>query len=159
MVPGSSPLTSTVRESIPIRTEHKRHAAATTYFSDNQKTHTPELKRLSEEQAQVLEAIEEGGNVFFTGPAGSGKSMILRHIEEYLSKKGRAYQVTATTGVAALNVGGTTINSWAGLGVGDKPVWFYSGTQTFENKLEIFRETDVLIIDEISMVRLGMTVN
>ena len=54
------------------------------------------------------------GNVFLTGQAGTGKSTLLR---EFLSRvEGvRDVAITAPTGIAALNVGGTTVHRWCGM--------------------------------------------
>ncbi|KAK4705979.1 ATP-dependent DNA helicase PIF1, partial [Phenoliferia sp. Uapishka_3] len=71
----------------------------------------------SAEQLAVLEQVKAGGNVFFTGSAGVGKSFLLREIKRLLDNLHRPYQVTAPTGIAALNVGGLTLHKWAGLGL------------------------------------------
>jgi len=57
------------------------------------------------------------GNVFLTGQAGTGKSTLLR---EFLSRvEGvRDVAITAPTGIAALNVGGTTVHRWCGMRLG-----------------------------------------
>ena len=74
---------------------------------------------LSEEQQSVLTAALEGDSLFLTGGAGTGKSFTLQHVIASLRKKysGRpgAVAVVAPTGVAAIQVQGTTIHSWAGL--------------------------------------------
>ena len=59
------------------------------------------------------------GNVFLTGQAGTGKSTLLR---EFLSRvEGvRDVAVTAPTGIAALNVGGTTVHRWCGMQLGPR---------------------------------------
>lgn len=54
--------------------------------------------------------------------AGVGKSFLLTEITRLLTSLARPYQVTATTGIAALQVSGTTLHSWAGVGLGDKSV-------------------------------------
>ncbi|KAF2140729.1 uncharacterized protein K452DRAFT_273509, partial [Aplosporella prunicola CBS 121167] len=82
---------------------------------------------LSDEQQSVLNMVVEGQkSVFFTGSAGTGKSVLLREIITSLKKK---YQretdrvaVTASTGLAACNIGGVTLHSFAGIGIGKEPV-------------------------------------
>lgn len=73
---------------------------------------------LSEEQRRVLRLVESGKNIFFTGPAGTGKSVLLRAIIELLRCKTGEVAITAPTGIAGMNIGGSTIHSWAGIGLG-----------------------------------------
>ncbi|KAJ4476617.1 hypothetical protein J3R30DRAFT_310635 [Lentinula aciculospora] len=61
-----------------------------------------DLIELSEEQNQVLETVKAGGNVFFTGPAGTGKSLLLREIIEALRSMRKRVAVTASTGIAGM---------------------------------------------------------
>ncbi len=86
-------------------------------------------------------------NVFITGRAGTGKSTLLDYFRRSTDKKA---VVLAPTGVAALNVGGETIHSFFGFGpdiTADKV------RKTRRRNAGIYREIDVLIIDEISMGR------
>lgn len=64
---------------------------------------------LSDEQRQLFEKLENTStNVFVTGKAGTGKSLLLQYFRAYTKKR---LVVVAPTGVAALNVGGQTIHS------------------------------------------------
>jgi len=72
---------------------------------------------LTAEQASVLNLVAQGRSVFFTGPAGTGKSYLLKLVVAQESSKRRVF-VTAPTGMASCLIGGTTINSWAGIGLG-----------------------------------------
>ncbi|KAI5807839.1 P-loop containing nucleoside triphosphate hydrolase protein [Peziza echinospora] len=83
------------------------------------------IKPLTPEQAVALDVLKEGKNIFLTGPAGSGKSEIIKHMEKYLRANDMEPAVTASTGVAALSIGGQTLHSWSGLGKGDKPLSYY----------------------------------
>ena len=121
------------------------------------KVKRPEI-RLSTEQTRVLQLVLEGKNVFFTGPAGTGKSLVLEHVKYHLFKLNKTYAITAPTGVAAAQLGGSTINSFSGVGLGDKGLKEYLGMSTrgwtkIGERKESWESTDVLIIDEISMVR------
>lgn len=49
---------------------------------------------------------------------GTGKTVLLREIIEFLRSTGRCVAVTASTGIASINIGGTTLHSWAGIGLG-----------------------------------------
>ena len=62
--------------------------------------------------------------MFFTGDAGTGKSYVLRLLVSALRDKYGAEKVfvTASTGIAACNISGTTLHSFAGIGIGDDPV-------------------------------------
>ncbi|KAI8375886.1 hypothetical protein BD560DRAFT_68447 [Blakeslea trispora] len=73
------------------------------------------LQGLSEEQRRIHDyIIDERRNVFFTGSAGTGKSVLLRHIISSL--RGiygkREVVVTASTGIAAVNIDGITLHRW-----------------------------------------------
>ncbi|KAJ7327673.1 PIF1-like helicase-domain-containing protein [Mycena albidolilacea] len=75
---------------------------------------------LSQEQTHVLKLAQEGRSLFYTGSAGTGKSVLLREIIKALKKKhiktNDALAITASTGIAACNIGGVTIHSFAGIG-------------------------------------------
>ena len=62
--------------------------------------------------------VKAGQNVFFTGSAGTGKSVLLRAIINWCQTNKLEHAVTASTGIAALNIGGQTIHSWAGIQLG-----------------------------------------
>ncbi|GAA6014142.1 hypothetical protein JCM11491_004118 [Sporobolomyces phaffii] len=109
-------------------------------------------ERCSDEQKEVLEQVKKGGNVFFTGSAGVGKSFLLNEITRLLEHLQRPFQITATTGIAALQVNGTTIHSWAGVGLCDKPIHeLYSKITRNESSKKNWTGISTLIIDEISM--------
>lgn len=82
---------------------------------------------LSDEQKAVLEAVVDGGkSIFFTGSAGTGKSVLMREIIRALRNKYRRepdrVAVTASTGLAACNIEGVTLHSFAGIGLGKEAV-------------------------------------
>ena len=118
---------------------------------------------LSPEQRHVVEAVLSGHSVFFTGPAGSGKSHVLSTIvrlledERYAIKnhsgKPRKIAITATTGIAACNVGGITINSFAGVGTAEGSVpEMCARVMGNEYSKKRWRDHDILVIDEVSMM-------
>ena len=113
---------------------------------------------LSDEQRKVLDLVAGGKkSVFFTGSAGTGKSVLLREIIRVLRDKHKReidrIAVTASTGLAACNVGGVTLHSFAGIGLGKEavPELVRKIKKNSKAKLRWMR-TKVLIIDEISMV-------
>ena len=102
-------------------------------------------------QKLALEIMLSGESVLLTGPAGSGKTYVLNQFIKYAKADGRHVSVTATTGLAATHLGGTTIHSWAGIGIHD----FLPGNfaeHIAKGRREIIEKTDTLIIDEISML-------
>lgn len=76
--------------------------------------------KLSPEQQQVFNKVKAGENVFFTGSAGTGKSVLLREIITWLRENGKTFAVAASTGIASVNIGGCTLHSWAGVGLGQE---------------------------------------
>ena len=99
-------------------------------------------------------------SVFLTGKAGTGKSTFLKYIRNHTKKK---YVVLAPTGIAAINAGGVTLHSFFKLPfrpmLPDDPDLSLSHGRIFEffkypkEKRKIIAEVDLIIIDEISMVR------
>uniref|UniRef100_A0A7S2PDZ7 ATP-dependent DNA helicase n=1 Tax=Leptocylindrus danicus TaxID=163516 RepID=A0A7S2PDZ7_9STRA len=120
---------------------------------------------LNELQKRVVASVLSGYSTFFSGPAGSGKSFILDSIL-YLNENGalinppqrkkKRIVITATTGIAACAIGGTTIHSFAGVGIGDgrrdEMVARVMGNEYTKKR---WKETDILVIDEISMLPAG----
>jgi ATP-dependent DNA helicase PIF1 len=102
-------------------------------------------------QGLALEIMLSGESVLLTGPAGAGKTFVLNQFIKLAKADGKHVSVTATTGLAATHLGGTTIHSWAGIGVSDHlPQGF--ADHVAKGRREIIEKTDVLIIDEISML-------
>lgn len=112
---------------------------------------------LSQEQTQILRLVESGNSVFYTGSAGTGKSVLLREIIRTLQKRyiksSDAIAITASTGIAACNIGGVTIHSFAGIGIGEGSAEELVN-RVRKNKKAASRwlRTKVLIIDEVSML-------
>ncbi|KAG8166646.1 hypothetical protein KVR01_002335 [Diaporthe batatas] len=113
--------------------------------------------QLSPEQANVVALAASGRNIFYTGSAGCGKSTVLRAIVKRLKQMDKCVVVLAPTGRAALAVGGMTTWSFAGW----TPNSHKRGIEELKAKARSkknmavrrrLRETDVVIIDEISMV-------
>jgi ATP-dependent DNA helicase PIF1 len=110
---------------------------------------------LSAEQRLAVELAERRESFFFTGSAGSGKSTALRAIVSTLIRAGRRVSVTASTGAAALLIGGSTLHSWAGCGLASEPVARLREKMTTLVELR-WCSTDCLIVDEISMIDPGL---
>ena len=125
-----------------------------------------QLDTENKEFFQVLDIVENTSkSIFLTGKAGTGKTTFLRHLCERNKKK---MVVLAPTGVAAINAGGQTIHSFFQI----PPSVYFPGDprlssqmlngstdniyETFRynrQKKTILRELEVLVIDEVSMVR------
>lgn len=104
-------------------------------------------------QNQALYLMKQGKSVFLTGPAGSGKSFILNKFIGEMKRQKKGVAITASTGIAATHINGTTIHSWSGLGIRDELTvkdksWLTSNSRL----LKRYNSTDILIIDEVSMI-------
>jgi len=110
----------------------------------------PTSGELTEEQAQILNAVLSGKNVFFTGSAGTGKSFLLRKIISALPPD--VTVATASTGVAACHIGGITLHQFAGIGLGTGTKERCVQLASRPSAVSIWRRTKHLVIDEISMV-------
>lgn len=105
------------------------------------------------QQAQALTVMLDGTSVFLTGPPGSGKTYILNKYIKRATATGKVVAVTASTGIAATHIGGTTIHSWSGLGIRDQLGPRDRQQLSGNGKLvKRYNSTDVLVIDEISML-------
>ncbi len=104
-------------------------------------------------QAEALDILKMGKNVFITGPAGSGKTYVINEYIKYLKSHAVDVAVTASTGIAATHIGGMTIHSWSGLGIRDT-LTDYDIEDLMERAYlyKRFERTKVLIIDEVSML-------
>lgn len=104
-------------------------------------------------QAEALDILKMGKNVFLTGPAGSGKTHVINAYVKYLKSHAVDVAVTASTGIAATHIGGQTIHSWSGLGIKDTLTDYDIETLMERQYLyKRFEKTKVLIIDEVSML-------
>ena len=104
-------------------------------------------------QKDALEILKMGQNVFLTGPAGSGKTFVLNEYISYLKQSGVEVAITASTGIASTHINGMTIHAWSGLGI--KSVLTEYDLEAMVEKQYLykrFEKTQVLVIDEISML-------
>lgn len=102
-------------------------------------------------QDQALAILESGQSVLLTGAAGTGKTYILNKFIRRAKKRGRNVAVTATTGLAATHLNGSTIHAWSGIGVQDA-FDKYAIAKISSSRQDLIRKADLLIIDEISML-------
>ena len=105
---------------------------------------------LCEEQLKVIDMVQAGENIFFTGSAGTGKTYLLQKIIKTLPPE--TTFVTASTGAAACHIGGITLHSFAGIGRGEGTLKQCIDMASKEHKANNWKKCKCLIIDEISMV-------
>ncbi|TPX59716.1 hypothetical protein PhCBS80983_g02276 [Powellomyces hirtus] len=124
--------------------------------SQENKSVKSEKIELSAEQEMVAQLVlERRESIFFTGSAGTGKSVLLRELIRRLHGKYAKDEigVTASTGIAACNINGTTLHSFAGCGIGnDNAITLARRVMGNKRSLMRWRKCKVLIVDEISMV-------
>ena len=104
-------------------------------------------------QEEAMEILKMGYNVYLTGQPGSGKTFLLNQYIDFLKKHNVEVGVTASTGIAATHMNGITIHSWSGIGIKDE--LNQKDLQQLLKKPRLkkrFRNTKVLIIDEVSML-------
>lgn len=105
---------------------------------------------LNVEKKEIYDLMENTNkNLFITGKAGTGKSYLLKYFRNKTKKK---VLYTAPTGISALNINGVTLHSTFGF----KNLVDDNIIQLSQNKIELFRSIDTLVIDEISMVRVDV---
>lgn len=119
-----------------------------------EKVNQQQEEPLTSEQLRAILLASQGYNLFITGGGGTGKSFLLRELCNFLClREQRTVYMTATTGVAALHIGGMTIHSFSGIGYGE------GTTQELLAKVKKSRRAagrwkyaNVLVIDEVSML-------
>ncbi|HMT01064.1 MAG TPA: AAA family ATPase [Candidatus Absconditabacterales bacterium] len=105
------------------------------------------------DQKTALNVLKSGKNVFLTGQAGSGKTFVLNQYIQHLRACGVKVAITASTGIAATHIGGTTIHSRSGIGI--KEFLTDYDIEMMLQKEYLYKNIEpvsVLIIDEISML-------
>lgn len=114
---------------------------------------TTQNSGLSDLQQTAVNYFLLGENVFISGGAGCGKSYLINFLKNNYSQLG--LEITASTGISAVNVGGATIHSWAGIGLANQPLEHILenlNSFKFSKIKQRIKATNCLIIDEISMI-------
>ena len=104
-------------------------------------------------QEKALAILKSGKNIFLTGSAGTGKTYVLNKYIKYLKERRVPVSITASTGIAATHLEGTTIHAWSGIGI--KNALSTRNLLELKKKKYLKKNIDkskVLIIDEISML-------
>ena len=110
---------------------------------------------LSPDQQAAWDALESTDNVFLSGPGGTGKSWLISKWLREGSAKDKSVAVLASTGIAATHIGGRTLHSWAGMGLGTETAERIADDPRWGWRFRIaprIRATDVILVDEVSMV-------
>ncbi|HSX32112.1 MAG TPA: HRDC domain-containing protein [Candidatus Saccharimonadales bacterium] len=102
-------------------------------------------------QDEALAILESGQSVLLTGAAGTGKTYVLNKFIKRAKKRGKSVAVTATTGLAATHLSGTTIHAWSGIGVHDH-IDKHMAAKMGNARKELIKKADILVIDEVSML-------
>ena len=112
--------------------------------------------QMSDTQHDAISLIAKGHNVFVTGNAGTGKSFVLSAIKQIFRMENSEFAITASTGIAAVNLSARTIHSWAAVGTGEHPAQYYVDYILTSKKLSEVRKRikkcKILAIDEVSMI-------
>lgn len=111
-------------------------------------------------QTEAIIQMLMGNNVFLSGPAGSGKSFVIKkycELVESFNPKVKIHK-TSTTGLSAINIGGQTIQSFSGMGIYKHTYEDYlklpgvTDSGLYRGSLFKIRSSQILIIDEVSML-------
>jgi ATP-dependent DNA helicase PIF1 len=108
-------------------------------------------------QQEAFDTFLSGSSFCLTGPGGTGKSYIIKHIQEHCKTNNIPCAITALTGVAASLIGGQTLHKWSGLGLMDKRI--HTMVAIIKNTpatLARWESIKVLVIDEVSMMNQDM---
>lgn len=112
-----------------------------------------DFRGLTSGQQQVFDTVARGDNVYLTGLGGTGKSYILDVIIDWARKQGKNVIACAPTGIAALNIGGSTLHRVLSIRP-EETLTMHPYINVRENSP--LMACDILIVDEISMCRMDL---
>ena len=111
---------------------------------------------LSKEQQDAYDLYLSGQNILVSGPGGSGKSILIKKINEHARQTNKRIQICALTGVATSNLNiskAKTLNSWSGIGLAKEDHnEIIEKVATNRYKKKYWSTTDILVVDEVSML-------
>ena len=106
---------------------------------------------MTPDQLYALDNVKNGNNIFITGAGGVGKSFTIASIINWAKQNRKRIGVTATTGSAAILIGGQTIHSYLNIGLAKDDATKLANNIKYKTRLKL-NKLDILIIDEISMM-------
>lgn len=109
------------------------------------------IENFTKEQLELLESLKKGDNVIVTGPAGVGKTYVVRLYIDQERNEGKKVLVCAPTGLAARNIDGFTIHRTFQV-----PVHALDPNQDVTDPPTWVEEANIIVVDEVSMVRLDL---
>jgi len=119
-------------------------------MNDNEKTINE--KTLTQGQLQAIAAFHRGDSLVVTGPAGVGKSYLVSEISRQAALNNQSIGLTSMTGTSAISMGGVTVHSYLGIGLGVDPVHILHKKLQYNMEASYRYNVDILVIDEISMM-------
>jgi len=111
----------------------------------------------TDKQELAFNMMKDGKNIFISGPAGSGKTFIIKKFIDYyranIETENSKIYITSTTGLSSILIDGMTIHRYSGIGLGNKDIeTHFKKIYKMMNLRKRWIETKILIIDEISMM-------
>lgn len=110
---------------------------------------------LSKEQQIAFDLFKKGENLFITGPAGTGKTKLIKHVLEHSKMLNKPIQICGMTGCSTtlLNCNAKTLHSWSGIKLarGSKEKIITSVLRN-RNVMKVWKKTKILVLDEVSML-------
>ena len=104
-------------------------------------------------QDEALQILKTGASVFLTGEPGSGKSYVAARYVGYLRRENVPVSLTASTGIAAAQLGGTTVHAWSGIGTRSHITSADMEAITKNRRVtDRIKKARVLVVDEVSML-------
>ena len=110
---------------------------------------------LSPEQQRAFDLFTQGHNLFITGPGGTGKTKLIKHLVHFADVRGIPCQVCALTGCASLllNCNARTLHSWSGIRLAKgKKKDIIRNVMKSKMAVKAWKKVKILIVDEVSML-------
>jgi len=130
----------------------REEAFSSSSESDSDVEISSKRKKREYTQDEIVDEALEGYSMFITGVAGTGKSYLINRLYANLVRDGKKVSNTAYTGIAAVNISGTTLHYFSGVGIESNYKRMKEKVKRNRRAIENWRTCEVLIIDEVSML-------